>query len=241
MPLPTEPELPFPPDEMRRLVGHTDVAKFDNPTGGLAFPEVPVEAYDSVLDFGCGCGRSARQLMQQRLRPRAYLGIDAHRGMVQWCQRHLAPHAPGFRFEHHDVLNRAFNPQGARATLELPAASRSMSLVHAWSVFTHLVEEETKRYLAETARVLVSGGRLLATFFLLNDFSLRNLPTRLGGYTFPFERASMRLLDPDNPAAGVALPEEVIVALLRDARFEISKIDYGEWSEAGVWSPDSFQ
>jgi SAM-dependent methyltransferase len=161
-------DLPFPPDEMRQLVGHTDVAKFDNPTGGLVFPAIPAEAYDSVLDFGCGCGRVARQFIQQRPRPRVYLGIDAHRGMVQWCQRHLAPHAPGFRFQHHDVLNRAFNPQGARATLELPAASRSISLVHAWSVFTHLVEADARYYLSEVERVLRADGYFHSTWFLFD-------------------------------------------------------------------------
>jgi SAM-dependent methyltransferase len=168
MPLATEAELPFPPDEMRRLVGHTDVAKFDNPSGGLAFPEVPVEGYDSVLDFGCGCGRSARQLIQQRPRPRAYLGIDVHRGMVAWCQRNLAPRAPGFRFEHHDVLNRAFNPAGTREVAELPLPARSVSLVHAWSVFTHLVEPHAVHYLHEVERVLREDGYFHSTWFLFD-------------------------------------------------------------------------
>jgi len=103
--------LPFPPEEMRRLVGPTDPALFDNPGGGPVFPSIPAEAYDSVLDFGCGCGRLARQFIQQMPRPRAYLGIDAHRGMIQWCERNLAPHAAGFRFGHHGVWNQAFNPK----------------------------------------------------------------------------------------------------------------------------------
>jgi SAM-dependent methyltransferase len=160
--------LPFPPDEMRRLVGHTDVVKFDNPTGGLAFPEVPADAYDSVLDFGCGCGRSARQLIQQRPRPRAYLGIDVHRGMVQWCERNLAPHAPGFRFEHHDVLQRAFNPDAPREVAELPVPPRSVSLVHAWSVFTHLVEPHAIYYLQQVERVLREDGYFHSTWFLFD-------------------------------------------------------------------------
>ena len=168
MPWPTETDLPFPPDEMRRLVGHTDVTKFDNPGGGLAFPEVPLEAYDSVLDFGCGCGRSARPLIQQTPRPRTYLGIDVHRGMVQWCQRNLAPRAPGFRFEHHDVVNRAFNPEGTREVAELPGPARSFSLVHAWSVFTHLVEPHAVHYLNEVERVLREDGYFHSTWFLFD-------------------------------------------------------------------------
>jgi len=161
-------ELPFPPDEMRRLVGHTDLTKFDNPSGGVVFPAIPAEAYDSVLDFGCGCGRLARQFIQQRPRPRAYVGIDPHRGMVQWCQRHLAPHAPGYRFEHHDVFNQAFNPKGPRVPAPFPAESRSISLLHAWSVFTHLVESHARYYLSEVERVLREDGYFHSTWFLFD-------------------------------------------------------------------------
>jgi SAM-dependent methyltransferase len=161
-------ELPFPPDEMRSLVGPTELGMFDNPTGDLVFPMVPAEAYDSVLDFGCGCGRHARQFIQQRQRPRAYLGIDVHRGMVQWCQRNLAPSAPGFRFEHHDVWSLAFNPRGSRAPLPFPVENRSISLVHAWSVFTHLVESDARYYLGEVARVLREDGYFHSTWFLFD-------------------------------------------------------------------------
>jgi SAM-dependent methyltransferase len=168
MPLPTEAPLPFPPDEMRRLVGPTDDASFDNPGGGLVFPSVPVEAYDSVLDFGCGCGRLARQLMQQRPRPRAYVGIDLHRGMIQWCQRNLAPRAPGFRFVHHDVFHHTSNPLGRQPTAEIPVDARSISLVCAWSVFTNLVETHARHYLTEVARVLRDDGYFHSTWFLFD-------------------------------------------------------------------------
>ena len=59
------PTLPMPPREMRVLVGPQDEQDFDNPTGRPVYPGLPPEAYRSVLDFGCGCGRVARQLIQQ--------------------------------------------------------------------------------------------------------------------------------------------------------------------------------
>lgn len=160
--------LPLPPEEMRRLVGPVETVFFDNPSGAPVFPGLPPEAYEAVLDFGCGCGRIARQLIQQAPRPRHYLGIDIHEGMIQWCQKNLAPRAPGFRFEHHDVYNRGLNPDGARRHLPFPAPDRSFSLVNAWSVFTHVLEDQARHYLAECARVLEPEGFLHATWFLFD-------------------------------------------------------------------------
>ena len=72
-------DLPIPPLELRELVGPTDPALFDNPDGNLVVPGLAPEAFSSVLDFGCGCGRLARQLIQQHPQPEIYLGIDLHR------------------------------------------------------------------------------------------------------------------------------------------------------------------
>jgi SAM-dependent methyltransferase len=152
---------------MRALVGCTDVAPFDNPTGEPVFADLPADI--RILDFGSGCGRVARQLIQQREQPRAYLGIDLHLGMVDWCRRHLTPVAPQFRFEHHDTENPGFNPgEGKPATLPFPAESGSYDLVLAWSVFTHLRESQAPHYLGECARVLAPGGVVRSTWFLFD-------------------------------------------------------------------------
>jgi hypothetical protein len=51
---PAQSTLPYPPPEMRALVGPTDPAAFDNPQGTLVYPYLPPEQYRSVFDFGCG-------------------------------------------------------------------------------------------------------------------------------------------------------------------------------------------
>jgi SAM-dependent methyltransferase len=166
----TSDALPIPPLEMRELVGPTDVAMFDNPTGAAVFGNaIEPELYDNVLDFGCGCGRLARQLIQQNPRPRGYLGLDLHKGMVRWDREHLQPVADGFEFLHHNVFNLSFNPSpGAPRTAPFPVEDHSISLLVAWSVFTHLTQDQCEHYLREVARVLQPKGVMLSTWFFFD-------------------------------------------------------------------------
>jgi SAM-dependent methyltransferase len=161
--------LPIPSLPMREAVGPTDAAAFDNPSGRPIFPDVPLEAYDSVFDFGCGCGRLARQLIQQTPRPRSYLGVDLHLPLVEWAQDNLAPRAGGFAFAHHDVRYDPWNPGDDKPDVApFPAAEGSHSLVIAFSVFTHLIEAHAEHYLREVARILKPGGVFYSTWFLFD-------------------------------------------------------------------------
>jgi SAM-dependent methyltransferase len=154
---------------MLKLVGHTNTDFFDNPTGRLIFDNIPVENYESIFDFGCGCGRIARQLIQQRERPRYYMGIDIHRGMIDWCRKNLTAHAPEFAFLHQDVFNPGLNPgEGKPLTSAFPVDSQKFSLSVAWSVFTHLLEPQVDFYLSEVARILRADGLFLSTWFLFD-------------------------------------------------------------------------
>jgi SAM-dependent methyltransferase len=154
---------------MRALVGPTEIAAFENPSGDHVFPYLDASAYRSVFDFGCGCGRVARQLMQQRDGPQRYLGADLHAGMIRWCQANLTPRDPRFQFLHHDVFDDSFNPTGDRArVLPLPAGDKQFTLFNAISVFTHLTEEQVPHYLGEAARILADDGVIHASFFLID-------------------------------------------------------------------------
>ena len=160
---------------MRVLVGPTDPDLFDNADGKLVFDGLDPDQYRSVLDFGCGCGRVARQLIQQRPRPKRYVGLDLHSGMVSWCNTNLASHAPGFEFHHHDVFYNAFNPGDAKPLhAPLPVADDEFTLVVGLSVFTHLTQVQAEAYLKELSRVLAPGGILLSTWFVFDkgDFPM---------------------------------------------------------------------
>jgi SAM-dependent methyltransferase len=168
----------MPPAEMRDLIGRLDDSFFDNPERALVYGDaLPPERYEAVLDIGCGCGRVARRLIQQIPQPREYVGIDLHRGMVDWCRENLTPHAPQFRFEHHDVRNVGLNPGEDKPTVSpLPdsAAEDGFSLVQAISVFTHMVEHQAVHYLHETRRVLRPDGVAVTSWFVFDkaDFPM---------------------------------------------------------------------
>lgn len=159
---------PLPPPELRQLVGPLEDHVYDNPSGALVFPEVPPQAYDSVFDWGCGCGRLARQLIQQHPRPRKYVGVDLHRGMIEWCRRNLSPYAPSFEFHHQDVGNVGLNPRGTARFLPFPVQDAAVTLFLAWSVFTHVSEAAATFYLNELGRILHPDGIAVTTWFLFD-------------------------------------------------------------------------
>ena len=163
----------MPPLEYRTWVGPTEDSSYENPDL-VVYPDFPPERYESVFDFGCGCGRVARQLILQRPRPKRYVGIDLHPELIAWCQANLEPAAPGFSFRHHDVLDRLANAgEGKPDVLPFPAPDDSVTLFEALSIFTHIPQRHMPFYLGEAARVLAPGGEMNASFLLFEkaDFA----------------------------------------------------------------------
>ncbi|MBX6743551.1 MAG: class I SAM-dependent methyltransferase [Acetobacteraceae bacterium] len=101
-----------------------------------------------VLDIGCGAGRLARQLSR---RPRlSYHGIDVVPELLAYARRKIS--RQDFKF---DLVSGN--------TIPLPDAS--VDFVILFSVFTHLLHEESYVYLEQCRRVLVPGGRVVFSFF----------------------------------------------------------------------------
>lgn len=106
-------------------------------------------SFGSVLDFGCGCGRTLLWLAdpEDRSRPARLHGTDIDAEAVRWCQDNLT-HA-------------MFGANGALPPLRYPTGS--FDLVYAISVFTHLDEERQFLWLDELRRVTRPGGVVLLT------------------------------------------------------------------------------
>ncbi|MBI5105047.1 MAG: class I SAM-dependent methyltransferase [Solirubrobacterales bacterium] len=195
---------------------------------------------ERVLDVGCGIGRMARPLAGYLSAAGSYDGFDVNRRGIGWCRRRYRRH-PNFRFQVADLFNSRYNPGGAHRAAEyrFPYDDGSFDFVLCTSVLTHLLEGDAEHYLAEMARVLAPGGRLFATFLLLDDETRRALAD--GRATLPF-------LDPEGHVAVVSdeVPEEAVAydrgwvtAQLEGHGLEVRAIERGTW--AGFEDGRSFQ
>lgn len=137
---------PLPPRRLMVRVAGTADADWFVRSGRAAYDaiaaRVPLGELESVLDFGCGCGRVTRYWSDFG---GAVAGSDVNGKAIEWCRAHL-----GFaRFE--------------RNALAPPLAfeAGSFDLVYALSVFTHLTADLQLLWRDEVLRVLRPGGWLL--------------------------------------------------------------------------------
>jgi SAM-dependent methyltransferase len=114
----------------------------------------------TVLDIGCGCGKTARFLVSNPFVGR-YIGFDVMRENVEWCMNFISPFSRGrFGFRHYDIYSATYNRLGQLQASEFvfPAADGTVDLAIAASLFTHLLEHDAQHYLYEIRRVLKRDG-----------------------------------------------------------------------------------
>jgi SAM-dependent methyltransferase len=157
--------LPLPPASLREWVaGTTDLHWFLE--GGklgaqtilsiLAKHNIELEKLESVLDFGCGCGRVIRHLhLYEAVRLH---GTDCNQAAIVWCDENLN-----------------FAEFGTNR-LEPPTRYRrhSFDLIYAFSVFTHLTESLQATWMHEMRRILKPLGLLIITVH--GDYYLQHIP-----------------------------------------------------------------
>jgi SAM-dependent methyltransferase len=146
--------LPMPPPELVYLVtGQFDAEAFyqNGVVGAACIEEVlrgqglEVDAFGTILDFGCGCGRVMRQW--KKLQRAKLYGIDYNPRLVNWCRSSL----PFAEF--------GVNESGTPLTF----ADKTFDFIYSISVFTHLTESNQRFWMGELVRVLRPGGYLLFT------------------------------------------------------------------------------
>lgn len=144
--------LPIPPADLRFLVAGTKDIRWFLEGGERAAQSIAaaaartgtaIEQLESILDFGCGCGRVLRYW--QSLRQTKVFGTDYNPKLAAWCRDNL-PFA-------------TFGVNRLEPMVDYRDAE--FDLVYALSVFSHLTEELQVPWVRELARILKPGGRLV--------------------------------------------------------------------------------
>jgi SAM-dependent methyltransferase len=138
----------FKHDEaMAYAVGGGDFSKVGEWELGLLTSSGLREGH-SIVDVGCGSGRLAGALTERFGDRISYLGLDIVQTMLDYAK---TVSDPSYRF--------AMNTE-----LSIPAPDASCDFIVFFSVVTHLLHEESFRYLRDARRAVKPDGRVALTF-----------------------------------------------------------------------------
>src|SRR5882724_10091631 len=161
-----------PPDHLIEMVGGGGQEGYR--AIGQAFFDIFVKygdlkPTDRTLDVGCGCGRLTMQLTSY-LTTGSYEGFDIVPVSIKWCQENITPQWPNFKFQHANLYNYSYNPQGQMhgKDYRFPYPDNSFDFTFLTSVFTHMLPDDMANYTHEITRTLKPGGTALNTFFIIN-------------------------------------------------------------------------
>ncbi len=142
------------------LIGLKDYLRI---TSALAGFGITLGSGDEVLDFGCASGRTLRHF-SAHVPGAALWATDVNRRHIAFVQDHLDPRIR--------AIQGTYLPR-------FPIADGTLSLVYAFSVFTHIDAFEAA-WLAEIRRVLRPGG--VAFLTIHSDANWARLNTRAPVY-----------------------------------------------------------
>jgi len=118
-----------------------------------------------LLDWGCGAGRLAVGVREHYKDGRIadYHGVDVQPDLISWARENLT--APGFRFTCVDVANERYNPAGL-PDRTIAADPGTVDVFYAYSVFSHMNDDDTAGYLTLIGEALSEKGKALVTCFV---------------------------------------------------------------------------
>lgn len=221
----------IPPRRLLRY-GREDFVERGEAYLALLLDAAALQPGHRVLDVGCGFGRVARPLTAY-LDPEhgSYEGFDSDRAAIGFLRRRYARRHPNFHFLRADLFHPRLHPGGAHRAAEyrFPYADAAFDVVIATSVYPHLLEEEAAHYLHESARVLAPGGRLFATFFVLDDDSRLRIDTGDAGIAFLDANEHVAVVSEDLPEEAVAYGEAWLGEQLAIGGLELETLRAGSW------------
>jgi SAM-dependent methyltransferase len=190
----------------------------------------------AMLDIGSGIGRKTVPLLDFFTPQALYVGIDLNPVGVGWCLRHVTKINQRFMFFSVDLYNKFYAPNGAikPRDLVLPFPDDSFDVVALWSVFTHMYPTDIDHYISEISRVLKPGGKLTASFYLMNDQAQERIDAGEASQKITHKGDQYWTTNPNIPEDLIAVGDDWLRDVLVRHGMEVSSMLYGEWSGNAV-------
>ncbi len=193
--------------------------------------EVYLKSSDSVLDIGCGVGRTAIALTEYLSENGSYEGFDVVKKGIDWCESGIGKDFSNFNFKYVSLFNDLYNTSKKRAVdFIFPYNDKSFDTVFTFSVFTHMQLEEIQHYFCEINRVINDSGLCFSTFFLYDSDDEDYIATRKG-FNFSYKGDGFRLMSEDVKSGNIAIHKSKLDYMLKKANLERVKIIDGFWKD----------
>ena len=198
----------------------------------------PIARDAAVLEVGCGVGRDAIQLTEHLTSEGSYVGIDIIRPSIEWCQANITPRHPNFTFYYLDIQSQIHNSGGVLRVrdVKLPVDSACRDRIILQSVFTHMFYDDIIHYLNEFRRILKPGGKVVTSFFVIDDEVRALLDAKRGdpsvSLTFAFPHGEGCFINDERyPEGAVAFTPERLQQMLSKSGMVLDQpIHPGFWS-----------
>src|SRR6266851_4587786 len=174
------------PPARYRTGGQTAISEYGYSAGVMSayIGEQVAVPNPRVLDLGCGTGKLVAAVWPFLGETGQYTGLDIDAWAINFDEKWYPSERCGFI--HAPVFNAHYNPNGMPLhDYKIPIPNKSIDLALAFSLFTHLNQEDAAHYFGELGRVLKPDGVALFTFFLLDE---RYDPARFVNTRWHFDR-----------------------------------------------------
>jgi SAM-dependent methyltransferase len=234
--------------EMNDWVGGTDPEVVGNACRNILDRYLTINSSSRLLDFGCGIGRVLLSVLNNRSDVGAITGFDIMPQVIKFCDTHIASAFSNTKFEviqgsndHYDHFIAAASPSVAKSYAQLQGEYGStFTGAYAFSVFTHVEIADFRSLLKFLSTLLVPGGELLFTAFLLTPFSRHAIKEGTALFNFG---ATLSEADGDvfignstDRLSFIAFDLVLVEKMVFEAGLVITRMEHGSWSGAGFSS-----
>lgn len=222
---------PMVPPRGMIFTGSGDFVQSGKQLVNLCIEQANLQPQHQVLDVGCGIGRLAVALTSYLNEQGAYFGFDVVEDGIVWCNNQISTRYPNFHFQYTPLRNDLYNLSTAQRAEQFtfPYANHQFDLVVLTSVFTHMQPAEVQHYLNEINRVLKPGGKCLATFFVIDEETIRQIETRTDVMQFDYEYDTYYLHDEKVKDANIAFKSNALQNMAKEAQLQIATFNKGWW------------